>query len=186
MGCSPFHLRRAAEVVAAGGLIAYPTEAVFGLGCDPWNEAAVLRLLAIKGRPVHKGLILIGAELAQLEPFVTEVEPGPMAAVLASWPGPFTWLLPARASTPRWLTGEHDTLAVRVTAHPVAAAICRACGGALVSTSANRSTQPPARTALAVERELGGEIDYLVPGACGPSARPTEIRDARTGALLRA
>ncbi len=186
MDDASFHLRRAAQVLAAGGLIAYPTEAVFGLGCDPRNEAAVLRLLEVKGRPIHKGLILIGADFAQLEPFVTEVEPEPMARVRASWPGPFTWLLPARPDTPHWLRGEHSTLAVRVTAHPIAAALCRAWGGALVSTSANRSTQPPARTAMEVRLRLGGEIDYLVPGACGRSTSPSRIQDARTGALVRA
>lgn len=181
-----FHLRRAAQVVATGGLIAYPTEAVFGLGCDPWSQAAVLRLLRVKERPIAKGLILIGAEFAQLAPFVTEVEPERMAVVRASWPGPFTWLLPTRPGTPRWLTGTHETLAVRVTAHPIAAALCRAWGQALVSTSANRSTQPPARTALGVRLRLGNQLDYLVPGACGPGSRPSRICDARTGALVRA
>lgn len=186
VGCSLFHLRRAVGVIAAGGVVAYPTEAVFGLGCDPWCEAAVLRLLDIKARPVHKGLILIGSEYAQLAPFVAEVEAERMAAVQASWPGPFTWLLPARPETPYWLTGAHPTLAVRVTAHPIAAALCRAWGQALVSTSANRSTHPPARTPLAVRLRLGDALDYLLPGACGPSLRPSRIRDARTGALVRA
>lgn len=175
----------AAAWVARGGLIAYPTEAVYGLGCDPDNGRAVRRLLAIKARPEHKGLILIASDWAQLEPYVQSLEPATMAAIHATWPGPVTWLLPARSETPRWVTGEHQTLAVRVTAHPLAAALCRRWGGPLVSTSANRASQPPARTALGVRRALGSGIDYLLVGPCGGNARPSSIRDARTGAVLR-
>ncbi len=182
----PGSLQQAARTLAAGGLLAYPTEAVYGLGCDPWNFEAVQRLLALKRRPLSKGLILIAADFEQLRPFVEELEPPRMAEVLASWPGPFTWLLPTRADTPHWLSGEHDTLAVRVTAHPVAAALCRTWGGALVSTSANRSGHPPARTADEVRAELGTEVDFLVPGDCDPDARPSRIRDGRTGETLRA
>lgn len=175
----------AAAWVARGGLIAYPTEAVYGLGCDPENGHAVRRLLALKARPEHKGLILIAADWAQLEPYVRGLGQTAMAAIHATWPGAVTWLLPARRETPRWLTGEHQTLAVRVTAHPLAAALCRQWGGALVSTSANRASQPPARTALGVRRALGTGIDYLLVGPCGGNARPSSIRDGRTGAVLR-
>ncbi|HEY5719640.1 MAG TPA: Sua5/YciO/YrdC/YwlC family protein, partial [Gammaproteobacteria bacterium] len=118
---TPWRLRAAARAVRRGGVIAYPTEAVYGLGCDPLDAVAVFELLELKGRPVGKGLILIAADFAHLRPFVDEVGPAAMAAVHASWPGPHTWLLPARAATPPWLSGDFDTLAVRVTAHPVAA-----------------------------------------------------------------
>ncbi len=178
-----FRLRRAAAALHAGAVIAYPTEAVWGLGCDPANGAAVLRLLALKHRPVDKGLILIAADAAQLRAFLAPAAlPEPVAA---SWPGPSTWLLPAAADTPSWLTGEHDTLAVRVTAHPLAAALCRAFGGPLVSTSANRAGRPPAKSALAVRREFGDDLDLIVNGPLGGQARPTPIRDARSGAYLR-
>ena len=178
-----FRLRRAAAALHAGAVIAYPTEAVWGLGCDPGNAAAVMRLLELKGRPVDKGLILIAADAAQLRPFLAS---GPLPeAVADSWPGPSTWLLPAAASTPQWLTGRHDTLAVRVTAHPLAAALCRAFGGPLVSTSANRAGRPPAKSALAVRRDLGDGIDLLVNGPLGGLERPTAIRDSRSGDYLR-
>ena len=108
-----------------------------------------------------------------------------MAAIQATWPGPVTWLLPARPETPRWLTGDHATLAVRVTAHPLAAALCRRWGGALVSTSANRASRPPARTPLGVRLALGGGPDYILAGACGGAARVSSIRDGMTGAVLR-
>ncbi len=178
-------LRTAVRVVRSGGLVAYPTEAVYGLGCDPRNEAAVRRLLALKRRPPHKGLILIAADFAQLAPFLQPLTSADHARLAATWPGPYTWLIPARSDTPRWLRGRHDTLAVRVTAHPLAAALCRTCGHPLVSTSANLSGHPPARGALAVRRQLGAAIDYLLPGSTGGAARPTEIRDLRSGRRVR-
>lgn len=183
---NPLRLKAAARRVRAGGLIAYPTEAVYGLGCDPRNESAVQRLLALKRRSWRKGLILIAADFAQLAPFLQPLDPTDYSRLAATWPGPHTWLIPARADTPQWLRGRHDTLAVRVTAHPLAAALCRACGHPLVSTSANFSGRPPARTALAARRQLGKVIDYLLPGPTGGAAQPTGIRDLRTGQRVRA
>lgn len=183
---SPFNLRRAARVFHAGGLLAYPTEAVFGLGCDPLNPDAVRRLLALKQRPEQKGLILIGADFGQLRPFVEPLGEAQMAPLLASWPGPNTWLLPAAHGLPRWLRGSHATLAVRVTDHPVAAALCRACASPLVSTSANLSGHPPARSALKVRMALGGRIDRIVNAPCGGATRPSTIRDAVSGCIIRA
>ncbi len=178
-------LRAAARAVRAGGIIAYPTEAVFGLGCDPRDERAVLRLLALKRRPARKGLILIAADFAQIEPFLEPLSPADQSRLAATWPGPHTWLIPARPATPRWLRGRHDTLAVRVTAHPLAAALCRICGHPLVSTSANLSGRPPARTALAVRRQLGRHLDHVLAGPTGGAAKPTEIRELRSGKRVR-
>lgn len=179
------HVDAAARAVEAGGLIAYPTEAVYGLGCDPDNEAAVLRLLALKRRPMHKGLILIAADFAQLAGFLQPLSTAEHVRLAATWPGPQTWLIPARSTTPRWLRGRHDTLAVRVTAHPLAAALCRRCGHPLVSTSANLGGHPPARSALAVRRQLGRDLDYILAGPTGGAAKPTAIRDLRTERLIR-
>jgi L-threonylcarbamoyladenylate synthase len=178
-------LHAVARAVRSGGIVAYPTEAVYGLGCNPWNESAVRRLLALKRRPLHKGLILIAADFRQLAPFLQPLSPVEQARLDATWPGPYTWLISTRADTPRWLRGCHDTLAVRVTAHPLAAALCRACGHALVSTSANFSSHPPVRNARAVRRQLGQSIDALLPGPTGGAAKPTEIRDLRSGQLVR-
>ncbi|MBK8535007.1 MAG: threonylcarbamoyl-AMP synthase [Candidatus Competibacteraceae bacterium] len=183
---NPLPIKAAVRVIRAGGLIACPTEAVYGLGCDPRNEQAVQKLLTLKRRPMHKGLILIAADFAQLAPFLQPLSSADFAQLAATWPGPHTWLIPARTDTPRWLRGRHDTLAVRVTAHLLAAALCRACGHPLVSTSANFSRRPPARTALAVRRQLGRQIDYLLPGPTGGAAKPTEIRDLRSGQRVRA
>lgn len=183
---TPFQLRQAVRVVRSGGLIAYPTEAVFGLGCDPLNAVAVLRLLALKQRPWQKGMILIAADLAQLERFLLPLDAGLRHRVEASWPGPHTWLLPARPETPWWLRGEHTTLAVRVTAHAAAAALCRALGGPLVSTSANLAGKPPARSPLQVQNALGAQVDYILHAPLGGAAKPTQIRDGRSGDIVRA
>ena len=178
-------VRCAVRTLRAGGVVAYPTEAVYGLGCDPFNEHAVLRLLAIKGRAVHKGLILIAADHDQLEPLLLPCCDDTLAQVLESWPGPSTWILPAHPRVPVWLTGGSGGIAVRVTAHPLAASLCRRLGGPLISTSANRSGRPPARTVLRARRALGSRVDYFLTGPTGGAPRPSEIRDARNGRLLR-
>ena len=180
------HLDRAARAIRAGGIVAYPTEAVFGLGCLPDDRDAVLRLLAIKRRPWQKGFVLIAASFEDLAPLV-ELPTDPMrSAILATWPGPVTWALPARRAAPRWLKGRRDTLAVRVTAHAVARALCARVGGPLVSTSANVSRRPPHTRLLLLRRELGALVDYVLPGPLGKASRPTAIRDGRTGRTLRA
>ena len=186
---SPLGLRLAVQAIAAGQVVAYPTEAVYGLGCDPLDAVAVRRILAIKRRPERKGLILIAAEFKALRPFVLPLEPARMAEIKTSWPGANTWLLPARPETPSWLTGEHETIAVRIPSHPVARALCKGWagygGGALVSTSANIAERPPARTALEVRRRLPQGPDLILNAPCGGHTRPSVIRDARTGQVLR-
>jgi L-threonylcarbamoyladenylate synthase len=183
---SPWRLREVVRRLRAGGVVAYPTEAVYGLGCDPDNEQAVRRLLALKQRPLHKGLILIAADFGQLTPYLDRLPADRLSQVLATWPGPATWLLPAAKSTPTWLTGGRDSLAVRVTAHPPARALCLAWGAALVSTSANPTGRPPARSALQVRRYFGSRVDAVLAAPLGGKARPTPIRDSRSGALVRA
>ena len=168
-----------------GGIVAYPTEAVYGLGCDPANAAAVARLLNLKQRPQSKGLILIAADEAALRPWLAPIDAATEARIGPTWPGPTTWLLPAAEDCPEILRGEHETLAVRVTAHPIAAEFCRAWGGALVSTSANRSGGDPVRDAEAARELFGAGVDAVVEGAVGERERPTPIRDARTGRTLR-
>jgi L-threonylcarbamoyladenylate synthase len=183
----PAHrIKLAAHVLRRGDVVAYPTEAVYGLGCDPWNGAAVAHLLRLKQRDPAKGLILIAAAWDQLTPFVASLSSERMAEIQASWPGPNTWLLPVHRQTPAWLTGRFDTLAVRVTAHPIAAALCATYGGAIVSTSANRAQRPPARTPLQVRLALGDGPQYILAGPCVGSASPSRIRDGKTGRILRA
>jgi L-threonylcarbamoyladenylate synthase len=174
-------LQRAARILKQGGIVAYATEYCFGLGCDPFNRNAVLRLLRLKRRPVKKGLIVLAADTGQLTPYLNDIPP----QVAASWPGPHTWLLLPRPGVPGWITGRHAKIAVRVTAHAQAAAFCHAAGMAIVSTSANRGGDVPARTGREVARRFGKLVDYILPGHVGEAPAPTPIRDAVTGKLTR-
>ncbi len=157
-----FRLAQAGQRIRQGGIIAYPTEAVYGLGCDPLNAAAVYRLLAIKRRPVEKGLILIASGIEQLLPFV-RFEGEWTERIEASWPGPHTWLLPAAAELPYWINGGRDSVACRVTAHPLASAFCGYDGHPNNSTSANRAGQLPAKTPLQVRLRCPG-VDTILSG----------------------
>jgi L-threonylcarbamoyladenylate synthase len=167
-----------------GGLVAYPTEGVYGLGCDPWDLVAVSRLLRLKGRQAAKGLIVIAASQEQLYPLVDLSDPQVRERVQASWPGPITWLLPKAKGAPSWLTGQHTLLAARVTIHPIAAGLCRICGP-VVSTSANPQGHLPALDVRGVRKYFGNSIDYILPGTLGGLQGPTEIRDALSGRVLR-
>ena len=182
---SRFRLRDAARSLYAGGVIAYPTEAVYGLGCLPRVESAVRKLLQLKQRQPEKGLILIAADFSQLENFVIPLEDDAMSPILSAWPGPHTWLLPAQPWVPDWVRGKHKTLAVRVTDHPIASALCRTANSPLVSTSANLSSRPPARSAFTVRQQFGDSIDCIVSGPLGNLKNPTPIRDAASGKTLR-
>lgn len=167
----------------AGGLVAYATESCYGLGCDPRNPSAVRRLLAVKQRPRRKGLILVSDRLSRLEPFLQKLDPATRVGVEGYWPGPVTLLLPARA--PRWLTGAHAKLAVRVSAHPDTARLCRHLQMALVSTSANVSGAKPAK-AEAQCRRLFGVNTWVLPGKIGARKRPSTLIDYASGRVLRA
>lgn len=179
-------IKQAANVLLNGGIIAYPTEAVYGLGCNPVDNSAVMRLLQLKTRPMEKGLILVAATLEQLEAYIVIPSKEIRVKISATWPGPVTWVLPAKPWVPPTLTGIHHTLAVRVSAHPVVQALCREIDQPLVSTSANLESAPPARSALAVQRIFGQNIDFILHGRVNPLANPTEIRDALTDKILRA
>jgi len=178
-------LDEAVHALQAGSVVAYPTEAVYGLGCDPASGAALQTLLELKQRPPDKGFILIAATVEQLQPWLGGVTAECFARCTATWPGPNTWILPARTGLSQLLTGDHDTLAVRVTAHPEAAALCEACGHALVSTSANISGADPARSVAELETQFGGRVELVLEGELGGNSRPTLIRDALTGQVVR-
>jgi len=180
-------LQDAAAALHQGRVLAYPTEAVFGLGCDPHNRAAFERIFALKQRPATQGVLLIAADFTQVERYVdmTKVPAGVLAQVRASWPGPFTWVFPRSADVPDWVAGAHPGIALRVSGHAPAAALCRAFGGALVSTSANIHGKPPARDLATVIDYFGDALDGMVDAPLGGAAQPTTIRDALTGAIIR-
>ncbi|MDC0660979.1 L-threonylcarbamoyladenylate synthase [Marinobacter sp. SS21] len=169
-----------------GGVIAYPTEAVWGLGCDPWNEDAVNHLLALKQRPVHKGLILVAASVAQVEFLLAPLAPELRQRALAHWPGPVTCLIPdLHQQIPAWVRGRHASIAVRVSDHPLVQALCDTAGKPLVSTSCNPAGRQPARSAWQVRKYFTDGLDWLVPGQLGAERKPSQILDISTGRRLR-
>ena len=187
VGAARIDVATAAARLRSGGVIAYPTEGVWGLGCDPFDEAAVLRLLALKQRDVDKGLILVAARTAQFDGLADwDALPAEATSqVLASWPGPHTWIIPATPRMPRWIRGVHAGVALRASAHPVVIALCEAFGGPLVSTSANTAGAAAPRSFDALEPAIRTAVDGCVAGETGGRERPSDIRDARSGAILR-
>ena len=174
-----------AERLRAGAVIAYPTEAVWGLGCDPNNRIAVERLLALKQRDPKKGLILIAGDLSQVEPFLFDLSSQQRQTLSQSWPGPNTWLVPAETTAPTWIRGQHSSVAIRVSAHPVVQALCKAFGGPLVSTSANVQGMPAALTTTELDGYFGTQLDAIAPGELGEASAPSIIRDLISGAIVR-
>lgn len=178
-------IRQGAQCLFDGGVIAYPTEAVYGLGCDPDSESAVMKILELKSRPASAGLILIADRLERFAPYIQTVSASQKERALSAWPGPVTWLFPRAAAVPDWLAGEHDTIALRITAHAGCRALCEAFNGPIVSTSANPSSKEPARSAAQVETYFPGQLCGIVEGELGSKFQPSEIRDLATGHIVR-
>ncbi len=174
------------EVLASDGVVAYPTEGVWGLGCLPDCLDAVQRILDLKRRPAHKGLILVAAEPEQLSPWIDwgALPLDRLSEILGTWPGPTTWVLPCYSHVSPLLRGKFDTLAVRVSAHPVVRELCLR-HGPLVSTSANHAGRRAAKTELQVRQWFNNEIDAVIPGKLGGRKGPSEIRDGLTGERFR-
>ena len=174
------------QTLHKGEVIAYPTEAVLGLGCDPDNESAVQMLLALKERPVDKGLILVAKTYSQLMPYVDDAKI-PMymrTEIFSSWPGPVTWLLPAAKQTPKWITGNSDLIAVRVSHHLVVSQLCDLFGKPLISTSANVSGVKPAINTEQLYQQFDKSL-LLVEGALGGANKPSQIRHGISGQTIR-
>lgn len=176
--------RRIAAHLRRGGLIAYPTESCYGLGCDPDNRIAVQRLLRIKQRPQRKGLILIAASYQQVARYLRPVTPAQQQQLKAAGEQVTTCLMPALRSAPRWLRGNNETLAVRLTAHPQATQLCRGVNSALVSTSANRAGLRPARTFAQCRRLFGRKV-WVLQGRVGKRKHPSTIRMWADGRIVR-
>lgn len=184
-------VNRAASVVHEGGVIAYPTEAVWGLGCDPLDEQACFRLLQIKQRPVEKGMILVAASTDQLSFLLETLSKQEQQQLAQAWQnqtesGPVTFLVPDPTSQiPGWIKGQHSAVAVRVSSHPLVQALCERVGGPVVSTSANLAGRPAIRTRVQLEKQLGHKLDYILPGSLGGAAKPSQIIDLASGRVMR-
>ncbi|MDA0150658.1 L-threonylcarbamoyladenylate synthase [Vibrio sp. LaRot3] len=181
------NFEQALTALQQGEVIAYPTEGVFGVGCDPDSPQAIEKLLTLKQRPVEKGLILIAANYQQLLPYIDESQltEQQLEAVKASWPGPYTWIMPASDKVSNWVSGQFDSIAVRVTDHPLVQKMCLAFGKPLTSTSANLTGLPPCMTTEEVEQQLGDKLVAILRGETGGRDKPSEIRDAKTLQVLR-
>ncbi|QEW05025.1 L-threonylcarbamoyladenylate synthase [Nitrincola iocasae] len=181
-----WQLQQTVRVMQSGGVIAYPTEAVWGLGCDPYDRSAVMRLLKLKRRPVHKGLILVAASQAQIAPLLGGLTAEQLGWLDQTWPGPNTWLLPDPTGlVPDWIKGQHSQVAIRVSAHPLVKSLCEAWGGPIVSTSANPSNAYPARSRLKVMAYFGCGLDKIIDGKLGGQKSPSTIRSIADSSVIR-
>jgi L-threonylcarbamoyladenylate synthase len=167
-------IQQAVRCLQGGRVIAYPTEAVYGLGCDPLDESAVRQVLSLKQRPESAGLILVADDFERFKPFIEPLSEELEARAMSAWPGPVTWL-----------AGAHQTIALRIPDHPVCKALCEAFGGAIVSTSANPRSQAPALSAESVEAYFGTALCGIVQGDLGSGDKPSEIRDLVSSQVLR-
>ncbi len=160
----PQLVAEAAQVLKEGGLVAFPTETVYGLGGDGLNSEASKKIYAAKGRPSDNPLILHISQISELRPIVREIPPAAQKLMDAFWPGPLTMIFPKAPIVPLATTGGLDTVAVRFPSHPVALAIIRAAGLPIAGPSANSSGKPSPTRASHVEFDLSGKIDMIVDG----------------------
>lgn len=182
---SRYRLSHAADLLRSGGVICHPTEAVWGLACLPDNPAAVLRVCELKQRDPQKGLLLVADSVARVQPLLEGLPEARRDAVLDSWPGPFTWVIPDTDFAPPWVRGRYSSVAVRVSDHPLTVALCKTLGSCLVSTSANPAGLEPARSQQQAQRYFGCAVNYYLPGRLGGRRQPSCIRDALSGNTLR-
>ncbi|MFT6623990.1 MAG: L-threonylcarbamoyladenylate synthase [Cycloclasticus sp.] len=182
---SAWQKRRFVEHLHHGGMVAYPTEAVFGLGCNPLNQQAVFNLLALKRRSWRKGLILIAADFSQLEPYLEKLPASIIAKINAPSQQATTWLLPAKKDVPKWLTGANETIAVRLVQHPLARELCSLAKMAIVSTSANFSAREPLKTAYKTRLDFKVKGVFTIGSKAGGAENPSRIIDPFSNRQLR-
>ena len=180
-----WRMKLIAQRLLQGAVIAYPTEGVWGLGCLPDNHEAVARILTLKHRGWEQGLVLVAANIEQFEPFLQVITPTQRATLETAWPGFVTFVVPDGGVAPAWIRGKHEGVALRVSAHPVIAGICNQLGGPIVSTSANPTGKPPAKSTLRLRQYFAEGIDLVVPGELGNAPGVSEIRLLETGEVLR-
>lgn len=176
----------AVKALQQGGVIIYPTEAVYGIGCDPYNEKAVQKLLAIKQRSVEHGLILLIDNWRNIMPLINLDYELDFVAIENNPVKNITWLFPASNQVPSWITGKHDQVAIRSPDHHLAKKICAAFKGPIVSTSANITGKPACTSYTAVINNFNDlRIDYIVDSPVGSYQQPSTIIDYLTREVIR-
>lgn len=180
---SKFPALKAARIIQNNGVIAYPTESVYGLGCDPLSEQAVFRILQLKRRPVEKGLIIIASSFEQLEPFIIISEKDKQK--ITGYDSPMTWLVTKSDHTPHWISGKHKKVAVRICQHPFVIDLCNKLKHPIVSTSANPTAKKPANTLMQARQYFSNQVDMYINGNTGKLKTSTPITDLETNTLIR-
>jgi L-threonylcarbamoyladenylate synthase len=178
------NIKEAIRFLSKGAIIAYPTEGVFGLGCDPFNKEAVLDLLKLKQRPVTKGLILLASDWEQVKNLVKPLTKD-LLKKINTFQSPITWVFPASQNAPQWITGSHQSIAIRFTRFPLARSLCEYFRKPIVSTSANLFGQPPAKNVEAVINYFKDQIAFLLKGNVGDLDKPTPLRNILNDEILR-
>jgi len=178
-------IQSAVATVQSGGLLVYPTEGVYGIGCDYRNQSTVLRLLQLKKRKIQQGLVLIASHIDQVLCLIQPLDRLHLARALKTWPGHHTWVFPASSLAPKWVTGSHDSVAIRVTEHPTVKALCDHLGHALISTSANISGQVTPNKSQEIQDIWGNQVNYYLDLPLGGANQPSPIRLASDGRQLR-
>lgn len=178
-------LNQAVGVINSGGVIVYPTESVYGLGCNPFNKIAVHKLLEIKQRNVNKGLLLIASHIRQILPLIKPIDANDLARALKTWPGHHTWIFPKSVLVPEWISGQYNSIAIRVSKHPVVIQLCQKSNSPLVSTSANVTNQNQLNSIKDIKSLFGDKIGYYLNASTGKEANPSTIHDAHTNTIVR-
>lgn len=178
-------IAQAVQVIEKGGIVVYPTESVYGLGCDPFNESAVLSLLKLKQRPVDRGLILVASHVQQILPLIKPKYANDLARALKTWPGPFTWVFPKSKKVPAWISGTYPSIAVRVSKHPTIVQLCEKLNAPLVSTSANISKHDILTSIKQIKDTFGAKIQCYLDAPLGAEKTTSVITDAHTLKLIR-
>lgn len=177
--------QHAISVIQSGGIIVYPTESIYGLGCNPFKEEAVLNLLSLKKRSVKKGLILIASHVQQILPLIQPIVANDLARALKTWPGHHTWIFPKSSLTPTWVSGSFDTIAVRVSSHPIVKVLCDKLDLPLVSTSANLTNHTALKSINEIKIQFGDKIDAYINAPLGNQAKASKMTVAHSSKQLR-
>lgn len=178
-------LSKAVDVIQSGGIIAYPTEAVYGLGCNPFDEQAVLKLLSLKKRSVQQGLILIASNVRQILPLIKPQDPNDLARALKTWPGHQTWIFPKSKLVPSWVSGDYDSIAIRISNHPIVKQLCDKLDQPIISTSANLSKQANLNSIKHIKSTFDDKIQLYIDAPVGNETKASTIRDAHTLQTIR-
>jgi len=181
------NIKKSVIALKKGKVIITPTESVFGLSCDPKNINAVFKIIKIKKRLINKGMIIVAGEVNQFDNYINwnGLTKSQIQKIYQSWPGPYTWLVPPKAYISKFIIGDNKNLAVRVTSHPILAKLSLSFKGPIISTSANFSGHPPSKEYLALQPEILNQVFGILKGKLGSSLKPSQIKDAKTGIILR-